>query len=139
MAELFAPKPAPVQVTVYVCAAAPWSITVVEPEVATEPDQAPLAVQDVAFALDQVTVAFWPGVTALGLMDMDAVALGGGGVGVTEEEPPLLQPERTKADRRQRKTTGQRGLPVRAGTCISPPIFMNFVTVHVGLKRSNTE
>jgi len=41
---------------------------VLEPDVPWEPDQAPLAVQDVALALVQRMVALCPGITALGLM-----------------------------------------------------------------------
>jgi hypothetical protein len=46
----------------------PCSVTVLEPDVASEPDQAPPAVQDLALALDQVMVALCPGITALGLI-----------------------------------------------------------------------
>ena len=44
----------------------PCRITVEEPEVAIEPDHAPLPVQEVAFELDQLMVALCPGSTALG-------------------------------------------------------------------------
>jgi hypothetical protein len=103
VAELSPGRPVPEHVTVYFWAALPWSMTVEDPEVASDPDQAPLAVQDVAFELDQVSVALCPGMTAAGLMETRATALGGGGV--TGAVVPPLQPERTKAETRKRPRT----------------------------------
>ena len=47
---------------------------------ASVPDHAPLAAQEVALELLQVSVALWPGMTALGAIDSVTVATGGGGV-----------------------------------------------------------
>lgn len=69
-----------------------------EPEIASEPDQEPLAVHDVALVLDHVRVALWPGITALGVIESVAVALGAGVVLVIDDDPEP-QPERTKTDR----------------------------------------
>ena len=60
------------------------------PEVALAPDQPPEAVQDVAFAEDQVSVDVPPLATAAGFAVSDTVGAGGGGgepdtVTVTDE------------------------------------------------------
>ena len=91
----------------------------VEPEVPRVPDHAPLAVQEVAFWLDQLRVALCPGMTALGLTEIEATEFGTG-VEMGVEVPPL-QPERTKAERRNNKQNRERGFPVFAGNCIRPP------------------
>jgi hypothetical protein len=75
-----------------------------EPEIARVPDQEPPAVHDVAFVLDHVRVALWPGITALGVIESVAVALGAGGVFVVGDDPEP-QPERTKADRNKATKT----------------------------------
>ena len=121
MAEFCPGRPAPLQVMVYVCAPVPWRITVVDPEVASEPDQAPLAVHPVALVLDQVSVALWPGATAAGLMEMIAVAFGGGGVEFIEDDEPPLQPERTKAEKRNRREAQEQNVPPGACKRIRPP------------------
>ena len=77
----------------------------VVPDVASAPDQAPLAVQDVALELVQVRVALWPGITALGLMVRVTIAFSVGCTGVTAGVELLLQPERTKAERRNKTET----------------------------------
>ena len=92
-----------------------------EPETASAPDQEPLAVQEVALVLDQVRVALWPGITALGVIKSVAVALGAGGVFVVDDDPEP-QPERTKADRSKTTITKECRLLPNAGTCISPPL-----------------
>jgi hypothetical protein len=76
-------------------------------------------VQAVALALDQVRVALWPGITALGLTDMVIVGLGADCGVVTEVPPPPPQLERTKAEKRSKKAKETKFL-VRAGICISP-------------------
>jgi len=112
-------RPPPEQVTVYFCAACPWSVTVVEPDVPSVPDQAPLAVQELAFWLDQVRVALCPGITALGLMEIEATEFAAGGA-IGTELPPL-HPERTKAERTRSKQNREKGFPVFVGNCIRPP------------------
>ena len=84
------------------------------------PDQAPLAVQVEASALVQVRVALCPGMTELGLRFMVTSARSGGGVIVIVFVGPLLQPERTKAERR---TTAGKEVSFLApvGNCITPP------------------
>jgi hypothetical protein len=94
-------------------------MTVAEPEVGWEPDQASLAVHDVALVLDHVSVALSPGVTAAGAMERVVVTAGGGGVEWIEEEP-LLQPERTRAQKRTIKVP-DRSFLFRAGAYIRPP------------------
>jgi len=106
-----------------------------EPDVATDADHAPLAVQEVALALDHVRVALCPGITAAGLMDMLTVGLGAGcGVG-TEVPPPQL--ERTKEERKRTKTR-ETHFRVTAGDCISP-LFTELSKSSCGLKESTTE
>lgn len=101
------------------------------------PDQAPLAVHVFALELDQERVALWPGMTALGLMATLAVARGAVWV-VVMAGTPLLQPERTKAEKRSMTKTKEKVFQDPVGTCIRPS-FYGPVRVHVGLKESNTE
>ena len=105
-----------------------------EPEVASEPDHPPLAVQDVAFELDQVMVALCPGITALGLIETLATARSGGGPMVTGELP-LLQPERTKAETKKTTTIRKRNFPVCVGACISFPHLHELAFFHTGFKN----
>jgi hypothetical protein len=122
--ELWPGKPAPEHSSLYVCAADPWSCTVAEPEVAMAPDQAPLAEQDEAFEDVQVTVALCPGMTELGLRFILIVVGNAGCVGGTMDFDPLLQPERTKAEKR--RTAGKEiSFPGPVGSCITPPFHMN--------------
>ena len=57
VAEFSPGRPAPEQVTVYVWAVLPRSMTVAEPDVDREPDHAPVAEHEVALLLDHVMVA----------------------------------------------------------------------------------
>lgn len=120
VAEFCPGSPAPMQFNVKVCAPVPCSITVVEPEIACAPDHAPLPVHDVALLLVQLRVALWPGMTALGLIEILTVAFGGG-CGVRVDFAPPLQPERTKAETRRMTKIRDRGFLVSASRCITPP------------------
>src|SRR5205814_4797175 len=94
-------------------------MTVMEPDVPSVPDQVPLPVQARALVLVHERVALWPGITALGLMETLAVAFGAGGVEMMFELP-LLQPERTKAERRNMTKTKERVFRDSTGTFIAP-------------------
>ena len=96
-------------------------MTLLEPEAASVPDQAPLAVQEVAFPVVQVTVALCPGMTEVGARLSVTIAGGAGGVSVTGVVTPEVQPERTKAERKNKTETKERAFPVPVGTCIKPP------------------
>lgn len=100
VADACAGKPAPVQFRLNVSAAGPGNTTLIEPDGAILPDQAPLASHEVALVLDQFTVAVCPGITALGLTDTVTVAWGGGVgfVGVGNVNEPEPQPEITKTN-----------------------------------------
>jgi hypothetical protein len=54
----------------------PYSITVIDPEAGSVPDQEPSPVHDDALVLDHVNVALWPGITVLGLKETLTVGLG---------------------------------------------------------------
>ena len=86
--EASALPPAPVQVTVnVVCdtiAGDTWL-----PEVASAPLQPPLAVQPVAFVLDQLSVTVPPELTCIALDDSVAVGLGGVGATSTPYVPAV--------------------------------------------------
>jgi hypothetical protein len=112
-------RPAPEQISVYVCAAGPFNITVVEPEVASVPDHVPLAVQDEAFALDHVRVALCPGETALG--EMERLVLAGGACGGEMAVFAPEQPERTKAKTRSGRMSKDRDFLDSAGNGIGTP------------------
>ena len=56
-----------------------------EPIAASLPLQAPLAVQEVAWVLDHISVADWPAVIEVGLTDRVTVGMGGG---VVDPLPP---------------------------------------------------
>ena len=77
-------------------------MTFIDPLIAGDPVQSPLAVHAVAFAASQLRVADCPGSTELGFTVMVRVAAGGGGGGggTTLDLPP--QPERTKATRQKK-------------------------------------
>ena len=62
----------------YVCAVAPSNCTVVDPEMAGDPDHAPLAVQSEAFEVDQLRVALCPGMTDAGVILIRTAAGGAG-------------------------------------------------------------
>jgi hypothetical protein len=93
-----------------------------EPDMPSVPDQVPLAVQVLALELDQERVALWPGITALGLMVTLAVARGAVCVVVTAGVP-LLQPERTKAEKRSMTKTKETAFKDPVGTCIRPSFY----------------
>jgi hypothetical protein len=130
-------SPVPEHVRLYVCAVAFCSITVKEPDAAIVPDQAPLPVQELASVLVQVSVALWPGMTALGLIERLTVAFGPGCEAVIVVGD-LLQPERTKVEKRRNNKTKERDFPVSEDTFIKPP-FACALWSHVELTRSNTE
>lgn len=96
-------------------------MTLVEPEVATVPDQALLAVHEVAFEAVQVSVALCPGITEAGARVRATMAGRAGGVVVAAVVTLELQPERTKAERKS--TTASKGSEAldSAGTCMTPP------------------
>ena len=75
---------APVQVSVYVTEPDVVGVTDWEPIVASLPLQAPLAVQEVAWLLDHISVADWPAVIEVGLTDRVTVGIGG----VVDPLPP---------------------------------------------------
>jgi hypothetical protein len=99
------------------------SATVVSlPEVALVPDQAPEAVQDVAFVEDQVSVEDPPLATDAGLAASDTVGAGGGGGGGAELPLPPLPPpqaERPRPANRAAKIIPQRLIYL---TIFPPPI-----------------
>jgi len=76
--EFFPGRPVPEQTSVYACAEAPCNCTVLEPEALRAPDQAPLAVQEVAFEVVQVRVALCPGMTEAGVTFIVTIALATG-------------------------------------------------------------
>jgi hypothetical protein len=96
-------------------------MTVAEPDMASVPAQAPLAVQDVAFSLVQVMVALCPGITELGVTLRVTNAGGGGVVKVAALVDFLPQPEKTKAERRSTTASKESDFLDSAGTCITPP------------------
>ncbi len=108
-----------------------------EPDVARVPDQVPLAAQVVALELVQERVALWPGMTAPGLMATLTVA-GGAAWVMAAAVLPLLQPERTKAERKSITKTREKAIREPVGSFIRPS-FYEPMRVHVGLKESNTE
>jgi hypothetical protein len=61
-------------------------VTAWEPVAAWLPLQAPLAVQEVAWVLDHISVADWPAVIEVGLTDM--VTVGFGADGAVDPLPP---------------------------------------------------
>jgi hypothetical protein len=96
-------------------------MTVAEPDMASVPAQAPLAVQDVAFSLVQVMVALCPGITEIGVRLRVTNAGGGGWVKVAAGVTLELQPERTKAERRSTTASKESDFLDSAGNCITPP------------------
>ena len=76
--------PAPVQARAKLAVPAALGLTLKVPLVASAPLHAPLAVQEVAFVEDQVTVAPWPTVIEVG--DTAIVTVGRGGAAVTVKE-----------------------------------------------------
>jgi hypothetical protein len=66
VAEAFALPPLPVQVSVYVSVPAAVGVSVAVPLVFSAPLQAPLAMHEVAFVDDQVSVAFEPRIIEVG-------------------------------------------------------------------------
>jgi hypothetical protein len=97
----------------------PCRITFAEPDVGCVPDQAPLPLQAVAWLLVQETVALWPGITELGVMEIVTDADGAGCVNEMADVAPPPQPERTRAERTMIRKTKERDF-VSAGTCIRP-------------------
>lgn len=110
-------------------------MTLVEPEVPSVPDQAPLAVHEVAFPVVHVIVALCPGITEVGASDSVTIAAGVGGVGVVGVVTLELQPERTKAEKRSTIASKESEFLLSAGTCITPPFCMNFLQVHFWIGR----
>ena len=92
----------------------------VDPEVARVPDQAPLAVQEVALEEPQVRVALCPGITEAGVTPMVTVVGAAGGAGVVAGVDPLLQPERTKA-KRSKTANKEVAFLDPVGNCMTPP------------------
>lgn len=100
VAEAWAGKPVPEQYRLKVSAAGPGNTTLIEPDVAILPDQAPLAVHTMASVLDHVSVAVCPGITLLGLTETVAVALGGGVVDrLGDKVDHAPHPERTETEK----------------------------------------
>lgn len=89
VADAFALPPVPVQVRVYVLF--PVGATEADPLTSSVPLQAPLAVQAVAFVLDQVNSEVLPLVTDVGLAAIVTVGFGGA-VTVTAAEAFVVPP-----------------------------------------------
>jgi hypothetical protein len=87
--EPFPVPPAPVHASWYVSVPAALGVTGWVPLVASEPVQAPLAVQEDALVEDQVSVALVPAVTVEGLIDIETEGVG---VVVTGVDPVPPQP-----------------------------------------------
>ena len=115
-------------------------MTVIDPEVGSEPDHVPLALQPVAFEVLQVRVALWPGSTATGLSEILS-DVGAAGVDVVRIEfGPLLHPERTSNEMDRNAKAKERRFLVRAGKCIGPPAFHELETeFRLGFKETHTE
>jgi hypothetical protein len=76
-----APLSAPEQLSMYAEVPAELGVTCKVPLVFWVPLQAPLAVQDVAFVDDQVSMALWPSAIEVGSTERVTVGAGGGGGG----------------------------------------------------------
>jgi len=102
------------------------------------PVHEPLAVQEVALAVDQVRVALWPGDTALGVtvMLMDA----GAPVVPTEKAafPPELHAERASTESNSTTRTQKRDKGVSLGVFINLSFQWSAVD-HCGLDKSTTD
>jgi hypothetical protein len=81
---------APEQVSVYEAVPAAVGVTVSVPLVGCVPLQAPLAVQDVAFVEDQVSVALCPSASEAGLIE--SVTLGAAALTVNVADALALPP-----------------------------------------------
>jgi hypothetical protein len=77
MADAVVLPPAPVQSSVYVSDPVAEGVTDSLPSVDSEPDQLPLAVQEVALVADQVSVELEPSVIDVGSKEMLTVGAGG--------------------------------------------------------------
>jgi hypothetical protein len=82
--------PAPVQLKAYCEEPAAPGVTVAVPLVAFVPLHAPLAVHDVAFVLDHVSVEDWPSAIDVGLSE--TVTVGAGGLTVSVAAAALVPP-----------------------------------------------
>ena len=74
---------APEQLSMYAEMPAALGVTFKVPLVFWVPLQAPLAVQEVAFIDDQVSVALWPSAIEVGSTERVTVGAGGGGAAFT--------------------------------------------------------
>jgi hypothetical protein len=87
-----APLPAPEQLRLYAAVPAALGVTLKVPLVFWVPLQAPLAVQEVAFVDDQLSVALWPSAIEVGSTEKVTVGAGGGAAFTVSRADPCALP-----------------------------------------------